>query len=396
MRPIAALLLGLFAQAVVVYIAIAIAPGVSVSSFWWALFAAWFGAILIDPRRVGRRRRRGRRSAGRDDAAAQPAAETARPQRGRPGVLFVQIDGLSAPLLTWMITAGNLPTLSRWIRDDTHRLVEWHTGIPSTTPASQAGILHGGAQHVPAFRWYEKETGRLVVTNRTGDAAYVEQHHERRRRPAQRRRRQHQQRLLRRRRDLGADLQPGLAEEPDLARVGDLPGQSERAVPCARPDGRRDGQGALPGPSATSPRRPTPDPARRFLRRAAGRHQRPAARAEHRAHRRADGPRRPGHLLRLRRLRRGRPPRRPDPSRVARRPAGSRPGHRPPRTPRHGRAPPVPDRGDLRPRSEPGRDLQAAVRRDVGGGRAIASCRARSPRPRTPSGPRSGVRSTRC
>ena len=94
---------------------------------------------------------------------------------GRPGVLFVQIDGLSAPLLTWMITAGNLPTVSRWVRNGSHQLVEWHTGIPSTTPASQAGILHGGAHHVPAFRWYEKDTGRLVVTNRPGDAAYVEQ-----------------------------------------------------------------------------------------------------------------------------------------------------------------------------------------------------------------------------
>src|SRR4051794_18449550 len=44
--PGIALLLGLLAHAVVVYIAISIAPGVSVSSFWWALFAAWLTAIL--------------------------------------------------------------------------------------------------------------------------------------------------------------------------------------------------------------------------------------------------------------------------------------------------------------------------------------------------------------
>jgi uncharacterized membrane protein YvlD (DUF360 family) len=173
MRPILALLIGLIAQAVIMYVAISIAPGVSASSFWWVLFAAWLAAVLtalfawvgdadeadallaVTMRQAGKRNR----STG----------------NGRPGVLFVQIDGLSAPLLSWMITAGNLPTISRWVRGGTHQLVEWHTGIPSTTPASQAGILHGGAHHVPAFRWYEKDAGRLVVTNRPGDAAYVEQ-----------------------------------------------------------------------------------------------------------------------------------------------------------------------------------------------------------------------------
>jgi len=46
--------------------------------------------------------------------------------------------------------------------------------LPATTPASQAGLLHGASGHVPAFRWYEKETGRLVVTNRPRDSALVE------------------------------------------------------------------------------------------------------------------------------------------------------------------------------------------------------------------------------
>ncbi len=173
MRPLAALVLGLFAQAVVVYVAIALAPGVSVSSFWWALFAAWLAAILTTLIAwVG--------DADEADALLAvtmrhaAAGGNRRADTDNAGVLVLQIDGLSAPLLTWMITAGNLPTVSRWIREGSHRLVEWHTGIPSTTPASQAGILHGGAQHIPAFRWYEKESGRLVVTNRPGDAAYVE------------------------------------------------------------------------------------------------------------------------------------------------------------------------------------------------------------------------------
>jgi uncharacterized membrane protein YvlD (DUF360 family) len=172
-RPIAALVLGLFAQAVVMYLAILLAPGVSVDNFWWALFAAWIAAVLATlVAWVG--------DADEYDALLaltmrRAAGETSHSgERGPKRVLFVQIDGLSAPLLTWMIAAGNLPTVSRWVREGTHRLIEWHTGIPATTPASQAGILHGGAHHVPAFRWYEKGTGRLVVTNRPGDAAYVE------------------------------------------------------------------------------------------------------------------------------------------------------------------------------------------------------------------------------
>jgi uncharacterized membrane protein YvlD (DUF360 family) len=173
-RPILALLIGLLAQAVIMYVAISIAPGVSTSSFWWVLFAAWLAAVLTAlVAWVGDADQADALLAVTMRRAAGKASRS--PDSGRPGVLFVQIDGLSAPLLTWMITAGNLPTISRWVREGSHRLVEWHTGIPSTTPASQAGILHGGANHVPAFRWYEKDAGRLVVTNRPGDASYVEQ-----------------------------------------------------------------------------------------------------------------------------------------------------------------------------------------------------------------------------
>src|SRR5207253_3298406 len=66
------------------------------------------------------------------------------------------------------------PTHSRWMRGDSHRFVEWRAQSPATTPASQAGILHGRSDAVPAFRWYEKDSARLTVTNRPKDAAYVE------------------------------------------------------------------------------------------------------------------------------------------------------------------------------------------------------------------------------
>ena len=91
-----------------------------------------------------------------------------------PGVVFLQIDGLPAPLLRWGIRSGDLPTLSRWIRSGTHRLTDWHAQLPATTPASQAGLLHGRSDQVPAFRWYEKETGTLLVANHPKDAAVIQ------------------------------------------------------------------------------------------------------------------------------------------------------------------------------------------------------------------------------
>ncbi|WP_131769453.1 phage holin family protein [Candidatus Protofrankia californiensis] len=171
---IAVLLIGLFAQTLVIYVALRIEPDVISSSFGAAVGVAWGTAVISavvgwladagsDETFIGEVMRQVARYGGGDGS----------PFDG-PGVVIVQIDGLSAPLLRWAVTAGNLPTLSRWVRSGSHRFVEWHTGMPSTTPTSQAGILHGASSHVPAFRWYDKAAGRLVVTNRPRDAAEIE------------------------------------------------------------------------------------------------------------------------------------------------------------------------------------------------------------------------------
>ncbi len=165
-------LVGLFAQAVIFYAALSLTPGISLSGFWPAFFASWMYALLIgcvgwvfdanDDELFVR------------DVLRQAQRHSWPKPAGEPGVVIVQIDGLPAPLLRWAVQAGDLPTLSRWIRAGTHRLVPWHAQLPATTPASQAGILHGRSDAVPAFRWYEKDSGRLTVTNHPKDAAYVE------------------------------------------------------------------------------------------------------------------------------------------------------------------------------------------------------------------------------
>jgi hypothetical protein len=99
-----------------------------------------------------------------------------RPRPGTdPGLLMVQLDGVAEPVLRWAVRAGNLPTLGHWLRSGGHAMCSWHTGLPSTTPASQAGILHGATRQIPGFRWFEKDVGRLMVSNRPRDAAVIEQ-----------------------------------------------------------------------------------------------------------------------------------------------------------------------------------------------------------------------------
>lgn len=91
-----------------------------------------------------------------------------------PGVVFVQIDGLAEPVLVDQVRAGRVPTMARWIRSSTHTLTPWECRLPSQTSASQAGILLGSNDGIPAFRWFEKESGRLLVSNRPADATEIE------------------------------------------------------------------------------------------------------------------------------------------------------------------------------------------------------------------------------
>ncbi len=91
----------------------------------------------------------------------------------KPGLVVVQIDGLAHPILARQIRAGRVPHLSNWVRSGRYRLSGWEALLPPTTPASQAGILHGNNDGIPAFRWYEKGPGRIMVANHPDDAMEV-------------------------------------------------------------------------------------------------------------------------------------------------------------------------------------------------------------------------------
>jgi uncharacterized membrane protein YvlD (DUF360 family) len=91
-----------------------------------------------------------------------------------PGFIFLQIDGLSEMVLRQALTDGRVPTIARWIADGSHRLTGWEANLPCQTSASQAGILHGSNADIPAFRWLEKDSGRVLVSNHPKDARDIE------------------------------------------------------------------------------------------------------------------------------------------------------------------------------------------------------------------------------
>ncbi|UTT49431.1 phage holin family protein [Rhodococcus gordoniae] len=85
-----------------------------------------------------------------------------------PGLLCIQIDGLGYDVLRRAIADGVTPGLAKLVRE-THRLVPWHTDWSSQTGATQLGVLHGSNHNVPAFRWYDKTTGRISVFSNPAD-----------------------------------------------------------------------------------------------------------------------------------------------------------------------------------------------------------------------------------
>ncbi len=169
---IAVVLAGLLGQALITYVALDISPGITTTAVA-AIVASWIVAATGTAMAW-------LTTSGTDDAFASSLER----KRHRPvsvddpdvdGVVFIQLDGLPFPVLRWALAAGSVPTMRRWVSSGDHVLREWTPQLPCTTPASQLGILHGTIDRVPAFRWYDRELGRLLVANRPADAAIIEE-----------------------------------------------------------------------------------------------------------------------------------------------------------------------------------------------------------------------------
>ncbi|MGZ4185100.1 MAG: alkaline phosphatase family protein, partial [Solirubrobacteraceae bacterium] len=82
--------------------------------------------------------------------------------------------GLALPVLARAMRDGVVPEMARWRAGGTHLLAEWETDLSSQTGASQAGILLGSNENIPAFRWVEKESGKVMSCSSPADCAEIE------------------------------------------------------------------------------------------------------------------------------------------------------------------------------------------------------------------------------
>jgi uncharacterized membrane protein YvlD (DUF360 family) len=93
------------------------------------------------------------------------------------GIVFLEIDGLALPVLRRAMRDGNAPNMARWVAEHDYTLTEWEPDLSSQTGASQAGILLGSNKDIPAFRWVEKESGRLISCSAPADCTEIERRH---------------------------------------------------------------------------------------------------------------------------------------------------------------------------------------------------------------------------
>ena len=84
-----------------------------------------------------------------------------------PGFLFLEIDGLSVPVLRNATGPRLHADRSRWLARAATRWSAWDPDLSAQTSASQAGILLGSNEGIPAFRWWDKPRQALLVSSQT-------------------------------------------------------------------------------------------------------------------------------------------------------------------------------------------------------------------------------------
>jgi len=89
------------------------------------------------------------------------------------GLVMLEIDGLSYLRILRAVEQGHMPTVAKMLEDGTHIVSPYDCGLPSQTSASQAGIMYGDNYDIPAFRWYDKDRGKMMVSSNFDDAAEI-------------------------------------------------------------------------------------------------------------------------------------------------------------------------------------------------------------------------------
>ncbi|MFO7912720.1 MAG: hypothetical protein R6V15_11215 [Desulfotignum sp.] len=86
------------------------------------------------------------------------------PSEDGPGLVLIQIDGLSMTQFQKALQAGQLPFLEQEIRNGRLGYKPMYSGMPSTTPAFQGELFYGVKSCVPAFEFIDRKEKQRHVS----------------------------------------------------------------------------------------------------------------------------------------------------------------------------------------------------------------------------------------
>ncbi len=91
-----------------------------------------------------------------------------------PGLVLIQIDGLSQKQFDRGIKEGHLPFLKYLMERQKYKTYAHYSGVPSTTPAVQGELFYGVKGCVPAFNFVDHETGETFIMFEPKSASQIE------------------------------------------------------------------------------------------------------------------------------------------------------------------------------------------------------------------------------
>ncbi len=155
---------GFFINGIVLWLSATLLPGFEVNGFWSAFFGGLFLSFvntLISTILAIDDEDSFYENLVQRQAARQAKDEDIESGSGR-GLVILETDGLSYQRILKAIDDGVMPTLKEMMESEGYHVSKVDCGLPPTTPACQAGILQGNNDNIPAFRWLEKSSGRML------------------------------------------------------------------------------------------------------------------------------------------------------------------------------------------------------------------------------------------
>src|SRR3989440_3914075 len=89
-------------------------------------------------------------------------------------MLLLHLDGVGRSQLDAALREGYLPNVAQLVESGRYAVSSCRAGVPTSTPAFQAGLLYGCDADIPGYVWYDKRRRRAVRMDDHDDARVVE------------------------------------------------------------------------------------------------------------------------------------------------------------------------------------------------------------------------------